>query len=382
MSQIKLYLKFMLVSGLIFGIFFGIGAGLTSYMHGVLASSGEETLDDASGLKNGGRTNILVLGVDARPGDENSRSDTMMLISIDPKLDKAAVVSIPRDTKVEIKNSTLDKICAANFVGGPEYAVEVVEDLMGIAVDHYIEVDFNGFKKIIDTLGGVTIDVPQRMYKPSENINLYPGKQRLNGEQALAFVRYRDYAYGDIQRTAQQQEFIRALADEVLQAKTITKLPKLVKQVSEYVDTDLKVNDMLKMASWVPGFKNESIITQTLPGYFYDKFDDEGNLVQSYWISDKSQIQDLLDNMFAGKTVAVIQASPYPVTVPRVERQNEEEQDPGQGKQGSETGEEQQPQNNGEAAQDEYERNIKRSQLPSPGHDLQEPDSSGTGSTL
>ncbi len=368
MSRIKSYFKFMLVSGLIFGVFFGVGAGLASYVQNVWKNAGQNEESVAFDSESGKRTNILVLGVDARPGEENSRSDTMMLVSIDPKLDKAAVVSIPRDTKVEIEGSSLDKVCAANFVGGPEYAVEVVENLMGTNIDYYVEVDFNGFKKIIDTLGGVTINVPQRMYKPSENIDLYPGKQRLNGEQALAFVRYRDYVYGDIQRTSQQQEFIRALADEILQAKTIPKVPQLVKQVNRYVTTNLKLNDMLKIASWGIGLKGDSIITQTLPGYFYDKFDGQGNLIQSYWIADKGQVQNLFDNMFAGKTVAVVQASPYPVTVPRVEKQNQEEQNMGEGNQGSGAEEEQQPVNNSGTALEEYERNVERSQLPSPGH--------------
>ncbi|MFA7148422.1 MAG: LCP family protein, partial [Syntrophomonadaceae bacterium] len=172
-----------------------------------------------------------------------------------------------------------------------------------------------GFQKEVDILGGVTIDVPQRMYKPAEGINLYPGKQKLNGKKALAFVRFRDYINGDIDRTHQQQVFIKTLAGEVLQPRTITKIPNLAKQMKQYVETDIGFTDMLKMASWAPGFNSDSIITQTLPGCFYDEVDSRGRLLNSYWLADKNETSNLLENLFAGKTIAVVQQSPPPVVV-------------------------------------------------------------------
>lgn len=309
MNKRKRYLIMMICAGLIFGICFGIGSGLTSLIVNHMAEADEqpqEVEEEILERQDGERTNILVLGVDARPGETTSRSDTMILVSVDPKLNKAAVVSIPRDTKVTIKGAT-EKICAANVLGGPELAVSTVEDLMGIKIDYWVEMDFNGFKKIVDTLGGVTITVPQRMYKPSEGIDLQPGTKKLNGSEALAFVRFRDYNMGDIDRTSMQQEFIKALAKEVLQPKTITKLPKLIKDLNQYVETNMKVTDMLRIASWAPGFSTESIIAQTLPGSFYDEVDENGYLLNSYWQVDKKQIASLLETMFEGKTVAVVQ---------------------------------------------------------------------------
>lgn len=309
MNKRKRYLIMMICAGLIFGICFGIGSGLTSLIVNHMAEADEqpqEVEEEILERQDGERTNILVLGVDARPGETTSRSDTMILVSVDPKLNKAAVVSIPRDTKVTIKGAT-EKICAANVLGGPELAVSTVEDLMGIKIDYWVEMDFNGFKKIVDTLGGVTITVPQRMYKPSEGIDLQPGTKKLNGSEALAFVRFRDYNMGDIDRTSMQQEFIKALAKEVLQPKTLPKLPKLIKDLNQYVETNMKVTDMLRIASWAPGFSTESIIAQTLPGSFYDEVDENGYLLNSYWQVDKKQIANLLDNMFEGKTVAVVQ---------------------------------------------------------------------------
>ncbi|SHG44827.1 transcriptional attenuator, LytR family [Thermosyntropha lipolytica DSM 11003] len=307
MAKIKGYLILMLAAGLVFGSFFSLGAFITRWLP--LAGI-EENTDADNNYEKGERVNILVLGIDKRPGETNARSDTVMLVSIDPALSKAVVLSIPRDTRVEIKGSPVDKICSANMVGGPSYAVRTVEKLLDIDIDYYVAVDFNGFKEIIDTLGGVTIEVPQRMYKPSEDIDLYPGVQRLNGRQALAFVRYRGYIQGDIARTQMQQQFIKALADEVLKPKTLAKLPTLVKQVNKYVETDMGVRDMLKLASWAPRFSADSIITQTLPGYFYDEYNSHGVMVASYWIADKRQISGILDKLFAGETMAVVSEPP------------------------------------------------------------------------
>ncbi|NLV22888.1 MAG: LCP family protein [Syntrophomonadaceae bacterium] len=272
MSKIKLIFKLILVFSMVFMITFGLGASIRSLLP---ANDDNESQADAA-IREGERTNILLLGTDARPGETQTRTDTIILASIDPKLNKVALVSIPRDTRVNIKGSYVDKINGANAVGGPELVVEKVEELVGENIDYYVEMDFEGFKKIIDTIGGVNINVDQRMYKPSEDINLKPGQQLLNGRQALAFVRFRDYALGDIERTEHQQVFLKALGNEMLKAKNLIKLRALVKVVNQNIDTNLRMADMLKMASWAPGFNSDSIIAQTLPGYFLDKRDAYG----------------------------------------------------------------------------------------------------------
>ncbi|MDD2585671.1 MAG: LCP family protein [Syntrophomonadaceae bacterium] len=354
MRKVKPYFRFMLVSGLIFGLFFGMGSGLSNFFHKaqtVANTDEEETV--AEKKQDGERTNILMLGVDARPGETHSRSDTMMLVSIDPKLDKMAVISIPRDTKVKVKGSSNEKICTANYVGGPKYAKQLVEELLDTKIDYYVEMDFKAFTKVVDTLGGVTINVPQRMYKPYEGIDLKSGTQKLNGKQALGYVRFRDYEFGDIQRTAQQQEFIKILADQALQAKTIPKIPKLFKEVKPYLDTDLGFTDMVRMASWAPGFTKESILTQTLPGYFYDVRDEDGNLAESYWVADKKVATELIDKMFAGEAIAAaIQQSPYPVSTPPKKTKTEDESS-----------------ENTVTPEEQTRINEERSKLPSPGHE-------------
>ncbi len=305
----KSLLKKTIMLAIVFGLFFGVGCGviglLTPNSQTVATDSAAETkIDDSK------RTNILLLGADARSGETISRSDTIILASIDPNLNKAALVSIPRDTKISGSAAGgMDKINAANVTGGPELAVEKVEELMNEKIDYYVEIDFEGFKNIIDALGGVTIDVDQKMYKPSEDINLKPGLQTLDGAGALAFVRFRDYPMGDIERAEHQQVFLKALGQEILKPSTIIKLPTLVKEIQANVKTNLGLKDMLKIASWAPGFNSESIVAQTLPGSFYNQRNAQGELTASYWIADKTKTATLLDTMLNGQTVAVVQGS-------------------------------------------------------------------------
>jgi LCP family protein required for cell wall assembly len=305
MYKIKFFFKFMLLAVTIFGMFFGIGAGLTGFVNSANLNpqETEQKQEPVTTIVDGERTNILVLGVDARAGEEHSRSDTMMLVSIDPTLKKIALVSIPRDTRVILKGNH-EKINAANYYGGPEMAVQCVEDLMDIDIDNYVEMDFKGFQNIVDLMGGVTCNVPQRMYKPSENIDLQPGIQKLNGEQALGLVRFRGYVMGDIERTTQQQEFLKAMAKEMMQPATIIKLPKIAAELNKYIDTDLTTGDFIKLATWAPRFKTDNIIAQTLPGNFYDVRDSYGNSLISYWQADPDKVEGLLDAMLNGQTVA------------------------------------------------------------------------------
>lgn len=332
----------MFIAGLVFGVFFGIGSGLTAvlqhYTTGQVQSSdqSEEEIEAQ-------RVNILLLGVDARPGEEHSRSDVMMLLCIDTDKDKVALISIPRDTRMDTSRYGVDKICGVNCVSGPEAAVKTVEDLLDSDIDYYAEMDFKGFKKIVDTLGGVTIDVPCRMHKPGEDIDLQPGLQHLNGRQALGFVRYRGYTTADIQRTAMQQTFIKALARQVLQPKTIPRIPQLVKEINQCVKTDMPLSELMTLAAWLPKFDSENLVTQTLPGNFCDVRDSEGNLTASYWIADEQAASGLIGRLFSGQTIAVVEDHPATELA-------------------------ESPAADGTAEKIDRESGSQRSELPSPGH--------------
>lgn len=262
--------------------------------------------EDALKPEDGERTNVLLLGIDARKGEKDSRTDTIILASVDPKLKKAIILSIPRDTRVKLRGSTNQKINAANVYGGPDLVRSTVEELLDIDIDYYVKANFEGFAQIIDILGGIDIDVEQRMYKPSEEIDLQAGEQHLDGKGALAYVRFRDYLMGDIDRTTHQQRMLHAIAETVTQPSTVLKIPKMLDVIMENVETDIPMSKMVQMASWVPLFDASSIVTQTVPGYFLDIRDGYGTLLDSFWEADKAIAGKLLDGLYEGKTYSTV----------------------------------------------------------------------------
>lgn len=246
------------------------------------------------------RLNVLLLGIDARPGEKETRTDSMMLVSIDRETRKIAVVSIPRDSMVEIDGHGTSKINTANLYGGADLARKTVEKLLGIEIPYYVKTNFNGFKDIIDVLGGVDIDVEKRMYYPAEDINLKPGQQRLDGYNALGYVRFRHDALGDIGRTERQQKFMKALAKEMFKPSTIIKLPMLVPKLMAAVDTNLGVGDAVLVAKAASSLDSNNMMTATLPGVFYNY---KG---VSYWKIDQTKAEVVLQELFAGVRVATI----------------------------------------------------------------------------
>lgn len=218
-----------------------------------------EDSHDTSLSKYGQRLNLLLLGIDVY--EENTgRTDTIILASIDTRNNKVDLLSIPRDTRVQIPEYGWDKINHAMVYGGPELTMDTVSDLLGIPLRYYIVTNFNGFEKIVDILGGVTIDVEQDMH------GLKKGVQRLNGEKALKYVRYRGYPKADMDRIQHQLKFLRVLYKETLQTGTITKLPKLVPVVKECISTNFATDDLYMLASAAKTMNNNNFRMQILPG--------------------------------------------------------------------------------------------------------------------
>jgi len=244
------------------------------------------------------RLNVLLLGIDARQGETMARSDTIILASVDQKSKQVALLSIPRDTRVSIPGYGMDKINSASVYGGPELSMKVVSELLGIQVKNYVLVNFSGFEDIVDALGGVTLDVEQNMYHWDEDyeINLKKGVQRLDGNKALQYVRYRDYPLGDIERTQHQQKFLVALGKEMLQPSTITKLPKLVTEINRYVKTNLSATELYTLVAASKNLEDGNFVTQTLPGR---PVDINGG---SYWGVDPVEARQMLAKLFKGET--------------------------------------------------------------------------------
>jgi len=269
-----------------------------------ILNAGEE--EESQPVIQGERLNVLLLGIDARQGETMARTDTIILASVDPESKLMSLLSIPRDTRVNIPRHGWDKINSAALYGGPQMSMKVVSDLLGISVKHYVLTNFSGFKDIVDALGGVTIDVERNMYHEDitdggiYRINLKKGVQRLDGDKALQYVRFRDYELGDIDRTRYQQKFLVALAKEMLQPATIPKLPKLVPEINRYVKTNLSMSDMLTLASASRQLADGNIVCQTLPGR---PLEINGG---SYWGVDPAEAKKMVTNLFNGETTSTV----------------------------------------------------------------------------
>ena len=236
------------------------------------------------------KTTVLIMGVDMRE-DDVGRSDTMMIATIDPKLDKASLLSVPRDTRVRIVGYGFDKINAAYAYGGEPLSEKTVENLLGIDIDHYVIVNTKSFVKIIDAIGGVDIDVEKRMYYVDEwdddgglYIDLYPGMQHMDGKTAVTYVRYRD-SEGDIGRIHRQQKFMEACMDKIVSPDIITKIPAGVREVIDAIETDMTFRQLLEIAGALKAAQSNGLTTEMVPGYplYIDGI--------SYWMPDVEELR-------------------------------------------------------------------------------------------
>ncbi|SHH05157.1 transcriptional attenuator, LytR family [Thermosyntropha lipolytica DSM 11003] len=256
------------------------------------------------------RVNVLIMGIDARKTELNSRSDTMILASIDKQSRRAVLIWIPRDTRIEVKPGVSAKINSVNLLKGPEAACRTVGELLNCEVKYYVIVNFTGFARIIDALGGVKIDVETDMYHydpdPALSINLSQGEQVLSGQEALGYVRYRGGPTADIGRTARQQKFIKALAEQMFSGGNILKLPGLVPELMENVRTNIPLREAMRMAKMAKSFDPANIVTQTLPGYSFT----DPKTGASYWEADREIAKGIIDDLFNGKTYEVAKDPP------------------------------------------------------------------------
>lgn len=208
---------------------------------------------------------VLVLGSDTRDEGSTGRSDTIILARVDPSTKDVTLVSIPRDTQVELEGHGTQKINAAYAFDGVSGAVNAVSNFAGVPIAHVVEIDFSGFQEIVDALGGVTVNVPANT--EYNGISVPEGKQTLNGEQALVFARCRKtYADGDYQRTKNQRQLVQAIAKEVLNAP-VTDMPGLVEGLASAVSTDMSVTDLVDLATKMRGMDTDSMKTAVVPSH-------------------------------------------------------------------------------------------------------------------
>lgn len=194
---------------------------------------------------------MLVLGSDARESDTASRSDVMILTRVDPASGTITMVSIPRDTMVDLPGYGRQKINAAYAFGGAAGAVEAVSSFAGVPISHYAEIHFQELEELVDTLGGVWVNVPvsnDETGASNSGVQLNAGEQLLDGEQALAFARERyGYTRGDFQRSDNQRILAEAIIKKVL-ASSPFDLPGTIQRLADCVSTDFSVGDIVGLA--------------------------------------------------------------------------------------------------------------------------------------
>jgi len=217
------------------------------------------------------RLNVLLLGIDARPGSSTKNTDTMIVLSLDPVNETAAMLSIPRDTYIDRPGVFVDKINAAYTLGGPDLSRKVVEDLLGIRLNAYALLDFDAFTRIVDAVGGVVIDVKRPVRDESyptpdygvERLDITAGPQLMEGSIALRFARSR-HDTNDYSRAQRQQLVISALRTRLADGDFLRALPALVDRVGSAVQTNFDPANVIPLARFGTGIDGGAIRSEVL----------------------------------------------------------------------------------------------------------------------
>lgn len=248
---------------------------------------------------------FLLVGIDTedvkeikvdKTGATGIRSDTMILCKVNFKDGSIKMMSLPRDSRVPVKGN-LDKLNHAHSYGGMKLLMKTVRDFTNLDVDYYVRVDYRAVEQLVNAIGGVTVDVPKRMYKEDTTkgkeylIDFQPGVQKLDGEKSILFLRYRDYTDGDIDRVKMQQYFLTEMIKQTLEPRNILKLPKILDVYSKFVDTNLPTNIIYSGVGLAGKLDKENIETTTLPGDFLD-------LETSYWKVYEAGAKKVIEEYF------------------------------------------------------------------------------------
>jgi polyisoprenyl-teichoic acid--peptidoglycan teichoic acid transferase len=253
---------------------------------------------------------FLVMGVDAadKESAENQRTDTIMLCRYVPDTGKIAVLSIPRDTRTLIPGHGREKLNHAHAYGGPELTVRAVNNLLDMNVKYYVRVDYNLVNEVVETLGGVEVDVPMNMYysdpyaDPPLLIDLKKGVQTLDGDEAMQFLRFRKgYTNQDLGRIEAQQAFMKSAIEEAMSPRNVVKIPSMIKSGMDNIETNIPVSTMLSYVMDLKNINPDNIQMATVPG--------EPNMIDgvSYFMADEEKMPSLMEKMFYNREIVNIE---------------------------------------------------------------------------
>ncbi|WP_130811613.1 LCP family protein [Olsenella sp. Marseille-P4559] len=254
---------------------------------------------------------VLLLGTDGRPGETDYRADTIILARIDPPNKRVTLLSIPRDTMVEWKGTTM-KINGVHTYDGAAGMVQIVSEKCGVPISHYAEISFDGLATLTNAMGGVTVDVDQSM-KDTENFDvvteLQPGVQTLDGEEALFYCRCRHFPDGDYTRMHHQRSFIKAMLNQLLSTNDPTKIVNLVDATADVITTDLSVSEIVSLASEMVGMDTENDI---YAAYAPSEPKDVNGV--SYVVADWDALAEVMKVIDAGKDPSSFNADQHGYT--------------------------------------------------------------------
>jgi len=250
-------------------------------------------------------TNILLMGVD----EGKTRTDVVVLAHIDPKQGLVSVLSVPRDTLVDIPCDGLktcrskDKLAHAHVYGGekgPELTVRAVEGLLDVKIPYYVRVDYAGFEKVVEALGGVDMVIEKNMdyedpyASPPLKIHFKgsPNPQHLTGTEALKFVRFRADGLGDIGRIDRTRKFFLAMVQTARKNGTAAKLPGLVSTLLPYIDTNLNTATAVALARMAKQVDLSQVAVEMVPGR-----DDPANAAGWVWVADQAKTKSLVEQL-------------------------------------------------------------------------------------
>ncbi|QUH23960.1 LCP family protein [Methanobacterium alkalithermotolerans] len=212
------------------------------------------------------RINILLLGSDDRTGQMRGNTDSMSVLSIDKNTTEVSLLSIPRDTRVDIPGRGVDKINSAYPYGDIDTTIETVENFLDIRIDYYILVDFKEFKEMVDTLGGITLDVEPHVASAVPELHGKSGISRLNGEEALAYLRFRFDEDADPGRVRRHQKAIQSIIQETLNPSNISNAPAILNQLRKNVRTNIPPLEATLIDTLIQGYDIENSKTAVITG--------------------------------------------------------------------------------------------------------------------
>ncbi|MGG5255334.1 LCP family protein [Neobacillus sp. SM06] len=231
---------------------------------------------------------ILLMGIDdsqTRHFGKGTRTDALMVVTLNKKENSLKLLSIPRDSYVSIPGrSKKTKINEANAYGGTKLAIETVQDLLDIPIDYYVKMNFNAFLDVVKAIDGIDVNVPYKLVEQDSKdqqgaIRLQPGLQHLNAEEALALARTRHYD-NDIQRGLRQQEIIKAIVKKAVSVDSIPKQGKIIDALGKNMETNLTFDDMKSLVSYAASGKKLDFTTlhlegkdSTISGIYYYQLD-------------------------------------------------------------------------------------------------------------